>query len=82
MPDDASRSRAWEENPHPRYWWHQLPGNDYVPPIYSDLTEAEWVVLREWYDETDRNGLIGECAVPLASCIRFLTMASPRPIPP
>jgi hypothetical protein len=59
MPDDASRSRAWRDNPHPRYWWHQLPGHDYVPPIYSDLTDGEWDVLRDWYAETDRNGPIG-----------------------
>lgn len=67
-PGDSSRSRAWKENPHPRYWWHRLAGADYVPPVYSDLNESEWAVLREWYDETDRSGPIGECAVPLISC--------------
>lgn len=72
MPEDSPRSRAWKENPHARYWWHKLPGHDYVPPIYSDLTEAEWCVLRAWYDETDRNGPIGECAVPLISLLQGL----------
>ena len=76
MPDDASRSRAWKENPHPRYWWHRLPGHDYVPPIYSDLSEAEWLVLREWYAETDRNGPIGECTVPLISFLQGLVMGN------
>lgn len=66
-PDDASRARAWSDNPGARYWWHHLPGMDYVPPIYSSLTETEWATLREWYDETDRSGPIGECAVPLIS---------------
>lgn len=76
MPDDVPRSRAWKENPHPRYWWHKLPGTDYVPPIYSDLTEAEWLVLREWYAETERNGFIGECAVPLISFLHGLVMGN------
>ncbi|MEY2574899.1 MAG: hypothetical protein QOF80_386, partial [Verrucomicrobiota bacterium] len=47
-PGDSSRSRAWKDNPHPRYWWHRLPGTDYVPPVYSDLSETEWTVLGEW----------------------------------
>ena len=73
---DSSRSRAWENNPHPRYWWHRLPGNDYVPPVYSDLGEGEWSVLRDWYAETDRNGPIGECAVPLISLLQGLVMGN------
>jgi predicted O-methyltransferase YrrM len=72
MPGDPSRSRAWKDNPHPRYWWHRLPGNDYVPPIYAELSEDEWSVLRDWYAETDRNGPIGECAVPLMSLLHGL----------
>jgi predicted O-methyltransferase YrrM len=73
---DSSRSRAWNENPHPRYWWHRLPGADYIPPVYSDLSDAEWTVLREWYAETDRSGPIGECAVPLISLLHGLVMGN------
>jgi len=75
-PGDSSRSRAWKDNPHPRYWWHRLPGADYVPPVYSDLSDAEWTVLREWYAETDRSGPIGECAVPLISLLQGLVMGN------
>jgi predicted O-methyltransferase YrrM len=75
-PADSSRSRAWKDNPHPRYWWHHLPGTDYVPPVYSDLTEDEWSVLREWYAETDRSGPIGECAVPLISLLHGLVLGN------
>lgn len=73
---DSSRTRGWKENPHPRYWWHRLAGADYVPPIYSDLREDEWSVLRDWYAETDRNGPIGECAVPLISLLHGLVMGN------
>jgi predicted O-methyltransferase YrrM len=75
-PGDSSRSRAWKENPHPRYWWHRLPGNDYVPPVYSHLDQAEWEVLRDWYAETDRSGPIGECAVPLISLLQGIVMGN------
>lgn len=75
-PDDSLRSRAWSENERPRYWWHKLPGNDYVPPIYSDLSESEWTTLREWYEETDRKGPIGECAVPLMSLLHGLVIGN------
>jgi predicted O-methyltransferase YrrM len=75
-PGDSSRSRDWKDNPHPRYWWHRLTGADYVPSVYSDLGEAEWTVLREWYAETDRNGPIGECAVPLISLLHGLVMGN------
>ena len=72
MSRDSFRSRAWKENPHPRYWWHRLDGNDYVPPIYAELSDEEWSVIRDWYAETDRNGPIGECAVPLMSLLHGL----------
>lgn len=76
MSDDPLRSRVWKENSGTRYWWHRLPGTDYVPPIYSDLTETEWTTLRDWYAETDQHGPIGECAVPLISILHGLVMGS------
>lgn len=75
-PGDSSRSRAWKENPHPRYWWHRFDGADYVPPVYSDLSDVEWDVLRDWYAETDRSGPIGECAVPLISLLHGIVMGN------
>ena len=75
-PDEAIRSRAWTHDNRPRYWWHRLPGMDFVPPIYSDLTEAEWEIMKAWYEETDRSGLIGECAVPLISLLHGLVMGN------
>jgi predicted O-methyltransferase YrrM len=72
MPGDPLRSRAWNDNPHPRYWWHRLPGHDFVPPVYAELSDDEWGLLRDWYAETDRNGPIGECAVPLLSLLHGL----------
>jgi predicted O-methyltransferase YrrM len=74
MPDHSFRSRAWKDNPHPRYWWHRLPGMDFVPPVYSDLSEREWNTLHDWFEETDRSGLIGECVVPLIALLQgFVT---------
>lgn len=74
--DNVSRSRAWRERSGQRYWWHKLPGTDYVPPVYSDLSGAEWSILSDWYDDTDKSGPIGECAVPLISILQGLVMGS------
>jgi predicted O-methyltransferase YrrM len=76
MSEDSLRSRAWKENQGARYWWHHLPGADYVPPVYSDLSDAEWNILHDWYRETDQSGPIGECAVPLISILHGLVMGN------
>ncbi len=76
MADDSERSRAWTQKSEPRYWWHRLPGMNYVPPIYAELSDAEWSLLQAWYDETDRSGPIGECAVPLISFLHGLIMGN------
>jgi predicted O-methyltransferase YrrM len=49
---------------------------DFVPPVYSDLTDEEWEVVRAWYEETDESGLIGECALPLISFLHGLIMGN------
>jgi predicted O-methyltransferase YrrM len=69
MDEGELRSRAWTGNAAPRYWWHRLPAMDFVPPIYAQLTPAEWMIVRAWYEDTDRNGLVGEGAVPLLSTL-------------
>lgn len=75
-PNESFRSSSWSARDTPRYWWHRLPGMKYVPPIYSDLTEAEWEIIESWYEETDRSGDIGECAVPLISLLHGLVMGN------
>jgi predicted O-methyltransferase YrrM len=76
MPDATFRSRCWTTNPRPRYWWHRLPGMDYVPAIYSDLASDEWELVSAWFEETDRSGQIGECVVPLMSFLHGLIMGN------
>lgn len=76
LPNEAERSRRWTHDDGPRYWWHRLPGMDFVPPIYSDLSDDEWQVVRAWYDETDQSGVIGECAVPLISLLHGLVLGN------
>lgn len=76
MSDKSQRSRGWGEHKGARYWWHSLPGVDYVPPVYSDLSGEEWALLDDWYEETDESGPIGECAVPLVSFLHGLVMGN------
>lgn len=72
----SGRSRRWTRDPAARFWWHRLPGMDFVPPIYSDLDDDEWTIVRTWYEETNRSGAIGECAVPLMSLLQGLVMGN------
>ena len=74
--DGALRSREWTHNSSPRYWWHRLPGMDFVPAIYSDLSDSEWAIIRAWYDETDRSSSIGEAAVPLLSLLHGFVLGN------
>ena len=76
MPDDAQRSLRWTGDPSPRYWWHRLPGMDYIPPVYGWLADDEWSVVSDWYAETDRSAQVGEAAVPLISLLHGLVMGN------
>ena len=76
MADNAQRSRRWTHDAAPRYWWHRLPGMDFVPPVYASLTDDEWTVIADWYAETGRAGQIGEAAVPLMSLLHGLAMGN------
>jgi predicted O-methyltransferase YrrM len=49
---------------------------DYIPPIYSDLSTEEWRVIRDWYQETDAAGLVGEAAVPLLSLLQGFVLGN------
>jgi predicted O-methyltransferase YrrM len=76
MDERTERSRDWSDKPEPRYWWHRLPGMQFTPPIYSDLADEEWQIVRDWYAETDRSGDIGECAVPLMSLLQGFVLGN------
>jgi predicted O-methyltransferase YrrM len=77
-PDGAAppRSRRFAGESHPRFWWHHLPGTDYVPPLYGVLSDDEWEVMQGWYDATLANDSIGEINVPAMSMIQGLVMGS------
>ncbi len=75
-PAGAPRSRAFSTAAETRFWWHRVPRHDYVPPIYAGLTDAEWNLLSEWYAETSRQNLIGECAAPIMSLLHGLIMGN------
>lgn len=74
--EDKKRSLAFSTSDEPRFWWHRLPGSNYIPPIYAFLSEAEWQLLREWYAQTSRENMVGECAVPLMSFLQGFIMGN------
>jgi len=72
----APRSRRFAEDPHGRFWWHRLPGTDYVPPLFSVLSDDEWELMEGWYEDTLRADSIGEINVPAMSMLQGLVMGS------
>jgi predicted O-methyltransferase YrrM len=74
--DAAERSRRFATEPHGRFWWHQIPGTDYVPAVYATLSDDEWAVMQAWYDETARIDSIGEINVPAMSFVQGLVMGN------
>lgn len=67
------RSRRFRARTHGRYWWfHGIGRDDYVPPVFAELTRAEWRVMRDWYAATDRDDKAGEMNVPLISLLHGL----------
>lgn len=75
-PEAASRSLSLSFSKEPRFWWHRLPRSNYVPPIFAGLTEQEWKLMHDWFAETTRQNLIGECVVPIMSLLHGLVMGS------
>lgn len=71
------RSLPFGERRESRYWWFRTKGRDYVPPVYSFLTDDEWTLLDSWYTATDsRFSHTGECNVPAISFLQGLVMGS------
>ncbi len=75
-PEAARRSLALSSSNEPRFWWHRLPRSNYVPPIFAGLTDDEWQLMQEWFEETTRQNLIGECVVPIMSLLHGMVMGS------
>ncbi|MDP9188524.1 MAG: hypothetical protein M3O25_04675, partial [Actinomycetota bacterium] len=69
---DPARARRFRSLAGERYWWHRLSGTDFVPPIYSVLSDAEWKVMASWYTETDKREMVGEINVPAMSLVQGL----------
>lgn len=70
------RSRAFTARAGDRFWWHRLPGADFVPPVYAFLDDDEWALLEAWYADTDARGLAGEVNVPAMCVLQGFVMGS------
>ena len=56
-----------------RYWWYNHSGAKYLPPALALLTEEEWSILKQWYDDTDKEfDSPGELSIPGISLLTSL----------
>lgn len=71
------RSSNFKARTHNRYWWHRIERCDYTPLIYDALSEDEWNLLLEWFDDTERSYQnTGEAGVPPLSLLIGLITGS------
>jgi predicted O-methyltransferase YrrM len=59
-----------------RNWWFRIPGNDSLPLMYQFLTDEEFTIFTEWFEETESKELIGECSVVPVTAIGGFVAAS------
>ena len=69
---DELRSLRFKQRNRGRYWWFHQPNHNYVPPIFEALTDDEWEVMSQWYEETDKRDSAGEVNIPCLSLISGL----------
>lgn len=56
-----------------RYWWNNHSGARYLPPVLSSLSDTEWSILREWYEDTEKKfSSPGEISIPGISLLASL----------
>lgn len=73
----SERSLKFRQRPHNRYWWHRAPNTDYIPIPYSFLDEREWLLIQDWFEDTERQyPSTGEANVPPLSLLIGLISGS------
>lgn len=70
------RSLNFNGRSHNRYVWYNRKYNDFIPPVYSFLSNNEWKIMNEWFEETEKSHFIGEMPIPLISVIQGFMMGS------
>lgn len=51
--NSIGRSTLFSEKENNRYWWHRVTNCNYIPLIYSSLSNEEWMVMEEWFIDSD-----------------------------
>ncbi|MBK7403422.1 MAG: class I SAM-dependent methyltransferase [Phycisphaerales bacterium] len=72
----TKRSTDFGPRAHRRYWWHRFGGRSYAPPVYSDLSDEEWALLEDWFEDSQRVGAGGEMSIPMISVLQAFIMGS------
>lgn len=59
-----------------RHWWHLHSRRPFLPDVYRLLSDEEWLLLCQWFEDTDRTFGPGECSVPAASLLTAVVNAN------
>jgi len=70
------RELTLKESSSGRLDWQKSLGTNYLPPVYSFLSNEEWRIIDKWYLETEQKKLIGECGVAILSVMLGFIMGN------
>lgn len=73
---NVSRSLEYTTREAGRYWWYHDSNCNYIPAVFSSLSDEEWQIMDDWYRETDSVGSPGECSVPMISMLQGVIMGN------
>lgn len=74
--NNSVRNNIYTQRSENRFWWYRISDCNFVPPIYSFLTDEEWMIIENWYEDTNNKSMIGEAAPPLMSLIQGFIMGN------
>ena len=72
----TGRSLDFKAKTTNRYWWFTNIKQNYIPPVFSTLSDAEWNLVEEWFRETDSRSTAAEASVPVLSMLQAFVLGS------
>lgn len=70
------RSLGFKAKTANRYWWFNNIKQNYIPPLFSTLSDVEWNLIEEWFRETDSRSASAEASVPALSILQGFLLGS------
>jgi predicted O-methyltransferase YrrM len=72
----TGRSLDFKSKTANRYWWFNNIKQNYIPLLFSTLSDMEWNLIEEWFRETDSKSTAAEASIPALSLLQGFVLGS------